>query len=570
MDSFFKRIRILVDECQFTNPDEHIIDALIFGSSSKRTQSKLLEFDKTLTLNRALEIARTEEVTSSQMKSISSTQIDALKHSRKPHTNPSGLSIRMCGNCGTEHDISDRSSCPAYGTTCKACGKENHWKRVCRSKPAKKKIRRPGKEGRVKYPERPNGKQKQIGALTTGEMNPSGSLATPALDQLYFHTLSINEMLNSNTQALVQVQVDSSQGSKPLWCKVDTGAEGNVISVATYKKLHPTSPCNSKGVPMNLTPSNTVITAYGGHSISHFGTCVLSLSHEDHCKPYVFHVVDTVGPTILGLPTCTDLNLITLNYSITTQVEPESLSTRPSSSREGESSTAAKDILVKQYGDCFKGIGCFQGDFHITLDPSVPPVVHPPRRVPEALREPLKKELDSLVEQGIIAKVEQPTDWVNSLVCVTKSNGTLRICLDPKDLNHAIKRPHHFTPTLDDVLSQLNGAKWFSILDVRSGYWNIKLDEQSSLYTTFNSPYGRYRFLRLPFGLVCAQDIFQRKVDETFSGLDGVTGIADDIIVYGMDLSEHDKNLHAVMQRACETGLKFNQEKCQIKCKSTL
>ncbi|CAB4040490.1 Hypothetical predicted protein, partial [Paramuricea clavata] len=163
-----------------------------------------------------------------------------------------------------------------------------------------------------------------------------------------------------------------------------------------------------------------------------------------HCLRWSF--VNTVGPTILGLPTCTDLNLITLNYSITTQSkELQPLCPKPPSAR----NAAAKENLIKRYGDCFERIGCFQGEFHITLDPSIPPVVHP-RRVPEALREPLKKKLDSLVEQGIIAKVEQPTDWVNSLVCVTKSNGSLRLCLDPKDLNRAIKRPHHFTPTLDN------------------------------------------------------------------------------------------------------------------------
>jgi len=100
------------------------------------------------------------------------------------------------------------------------------------------------------------------------------------------------------------------------------------------------------------------------------------------------------------------------------------------------------------------------------------------------------------------------------------------IVLRPKDLNRAIKHPHHCTPTLDDVLPKLNGAKYFSIVDARSGYWNIKLDHASSFYTTFNSPQGRYRFLRLPFGLICAQDIFQKKVDETFGDLHGVTGIA--------------------------------------------
>ena len=195
-------------------------------------------------------------------------------------------------------------------------------------------------------------------------------------------------------------------------------------------------------------------------------------------------------------------------------------------------------------------------------------MIHPPRRVPEALRAPLKNKLDSLVKQEIIAKVDEPTDWVNSLVCVTKANGDLRLCLEPKDLNRAIKHPHHCTLTLDEVLSKLNGAKYFSIVDARSGYWNIKLDHESSLYTTFNTPYGRYRFLRLPFGLTCAQDIFQRKVDETFGDLPGVTGIVDDIIVYGYkdDQSDHDANLQAVMERAREQGLKLNLEKCKIGC----
>ena len=194
--------------------------------------------------------------------------------------------------------------------------------------------------------------------------------------------------------------------------------------------------------------------------------------------------------------------------------------------------------------------------------------MHPPRRVPEALREPLKKELVSLVEQGILAKVTEPTDWVNSLVCVTKSTGALRLCLDPKDLNRTIKRSHYFTPTLEDILPKLNGAKCFSILDARSGYWNIKLTQESSLLTTFNSPFGKYRFLRLPFGLICAQDIFQRKVDETFGDLPCVTGILDDIVVYGYnsDFSDHDENLPAVLQRAHETGLRFNLDKWKFRC----
>ncbi|XP_068737244.1 uncharacterized protein [Montipora capricornis] len=153
----------------------------------------------------------------------------------------------------------------------------------------------------------------------------------------------------------------------------------------------------------------------------------------------------------------------------------------------------AKKQLIQQHTDCFEGIGCFHGEFRVTLDPTVPPLIHPPRRVPEALSEPLKKELNSLVAQGIISKVDEPTDWVNSFVCVTKSNGSLRLCQDPK----AIKRPHHCTPTLDEVLPKLNGAKYFSIVDARTlsrtpAYWNIQLDHEKLRYnTTFNSPHGR-------------------------------------------------------------------------------
>ena len=378
--------------------------------------------------------------------------------------------------------------------------------------------------------------------------------------QLYFHSLLINSVSENDTQALLQLQVDSGQVTLPLLCKIETGAEGNVIPVDIYKHLCPQSSYSPEGVPLGLTPSNTTITAFGGHTIPHYGIRELTLSHHGHSKSCAFHVVNIVGPTILGLPTCCDMKLVTLNYGISTAQTETAPMPNPPDKADAKSDFFANSRIASRELDAF------QGEFHITLDPAVPPVIHPLRRVPEALCEPLKRELDALVEQGIIVKVDEPTNWVNSLVCVTKANGTLLLCLDPKDLNHAIKRPHHCTPTLDDVLPKLNGAKYFSIVDARSGYWNIKLDHASSLYTTFNSPHGRYRFLQLPFSLICAQDIFQKKVDETFGDLPGVTGIADDIVIYGCDLADHDANLKSVMERALETGLCFSADKCKIRC----
>ena len=102
---------------------------------------------------------------------------------------------------------------------------------------------------------------------------------------------------------------------------------------------------------------------------------------------------------------------------------------------------------------------------------------------------------------GVISRVSQSTDWVSSLVYSRKSSGRLRICLDPKDLNRAIKRPHYHTRTLEEITHKLAEATVFSKLDARHGYWSVSLDQESSMKTTFNSLFGRYRFLRLPFGL---------------------------------------------------------------------
>ena len=225
-----------------------------------------------------------------------------------------------------------------------------------------------------------------------------------------------------------------------------------------------------------------------------------------------------------------------------------------------------RQTILRTYADVFDGIGCFEHECKITLDPRAIPVVHPPRRVPVSLRDALKAELDSLVKQGILSPVTYPTDWVNSCVCITKPNGKIRLCLDPKDLNNAIKRPHYVTPSLEDVLAKLNGAKYFSILDARSGYWNIKLDNKSADLTTFNTAFGRYRFNRLPMGVKCAQDEFQRMIDETFGDIPNTVGIADDLIVFGRTEKEHDDALHNALRRARQCGLKFNEDKMIMKC----
>ena len=184
--------------------------------------------------------------------------------------------------------------------------------------------------------------------------------------------------------------------------------------------------------------------------------------------------------------------------------------------------------------------------------------------MPISLKDDITRELDEMVNNDIIAKIKEgePTQWVNSLVYRRKQNGRLRLCLDPKDFNAAIQRERHVTPSLEEILPKLADAEVFSIVDAKCGHWNVALDEESSYLTTFNFPFGRYRFKRMRFGLRMSQDVFQTKIDPTFEGCEGVVGIADDIVVFGKTTEEHDRNIHAMLKHCIDTGLKLNPDKC--------
>ena len=142
-------------------------------------------------------------------------------------------------------------------------------------------------------------------------------------------------------------------------CKVDTGAEGNIISLNSCKSLFPSSPCNPNGIPVNLASSSTTIVAFGGHPVDRHGICHLKLAHGSSCKYYMFHVVDEDGPTILGPPTGTDLNLVNMNFSMTSHKKES----KPSVVQQPICipNPVAKREIPEQNGNCFESVGSFQG-----------------------------------------------------------------------------------------------------------------------------------------------------------------------------------------------------------------
>ena len=197
----------------------------------------------------------------------------------------------------------------------------------------------------------------------------------------------------------------------------------------------------------------------------------------------------------------------------------------------------------------------------------------PPRRVPIAVKGRLKSELQRLEDKGVIKKITEPTDWVSSLVVTQKANGNVRVCINPQQLNKALKRSHYPFPVIEDVLPDLSDAKVFSKADLKDGFLQIELDEESSKLTTFQSPWGRYRWLRLPFGVSPAPEYFQMKFHQNLEGLKGVYDIADDVTIVRKGvtneeaLKDHDQNLTNFLEHCRERNIKLNKAKFEVKCR---
>ena len=190
------------------------------------------------------------------------------------------------------------------------------------------------------------------------------------------------------------------------------------------------------------------LSAYGGTNIPTMGSCDVYVQAPASPKPHRIkvQVTDADGPAIIGNITAQKLGLLKLNWS----VKSDSSECTPNTQRKQHPYPITKEYLLKEYTDVFTGIGCFPGpEYHIELDPDVTPVQHPPRQVEAQLQPAYKDELDRLVGSGILKEVkDEYSPWISSVVVTKKSNGSIRVCLDPRDLNKAVRCNRHWGNTL--------------------------------------------------------------------------------------------------------------------------
>ena len=327
-----------------------------------------------------------------------------------------------------------------------------------------------------------------------------------------------------------------SLNEKKVEFKIDTGADVTVIPEDRYQQDRD-GPLTQVNEPLN-GPSRQRLDVRGRFR----GT----LKWKDNETKQDIYVVRGLQTPLLGQPAIEALGVDTLVENL-----------------------HQEEDVVAQFPDLFQGLGCLKVNYTIQLRSDAQPfALSTPRRVAVPLLPKVKEELERMEEMGVISKVSEPTDWCAGTVVVPKPNGKVRICVDLTKLNESVRRERHILPSVEQTLSQISGAKLFSKLDANSGFWQIELAKESAKLTTFITPFGRFCFNRLPFGITSAPEHFQRRMSETLSGLDGVVCLVDDVLVYGKSQQEHDQRLNAVLQCLTEAGLTLSREKSEFRKKT--
>lgn len=530
IDSYVTELKVLTKTCNFgTLRDSLIRDRIVCGSNNASMRERLLR-EKKLTLDSCIQLCRAAEMSRDNVKTISGPTVEEVHAVQGSARNKQPENMVDCKFCGKSHE-KNKQKCPAYGKKCKNCGKDNHFAAKCKApQQAKEK------------------KNKQVHNVAECESDE------------FEEILCVTEVENVNVVDKHSTQLFACMllGKKTVKFQIDSGATCNIIPIDV---IDPHT---------QIEDTKTVLVMYNKSKLRPLGKCKLKLRNPRNQKLYQleFQVVGkgATGP-LLGKRASEGMQLIKVHYENIMAID-SIVTTSPDTRGQW-----TMDQIKMEYPDVFNGDGRLEGEYRLEIDESVKPVQLPKRRVPVAMMKPLKAELQDLQRRGIITPVESSTDWINGMVVVQKQNGQLRVCIDPRPLNKALKRSHFPLQTIEDILPDLSKAKVFTVCDVKSGFWHVSLDEESSLLTTFATPFGRYRWLRLPMGISPAPEVFQRKLTQALEDLPGLYIIADDVLITGqgetqdMAQRDHDEKLRLFLNRCRQKNIKLNAEKFKLRQK---
>lgn len=506
-DPYYSDLCNLVKTCEFGGLQEEMVrDRIVSGIKDDHLRRRLLREPK-LTLKQAVDQCRATEVSE--------------KHSREftNHTEANVQYVKKSSDykkrAQKQHPQQHQPKQHSRSNSCRYCGQGPHDRKEC---PARRSICNCcQKQGHWKVVCE---KSKSVRAVECDDEDQ------PNQEDVFLGAVSTNEQSKGDWSA--EVKVDKI----PVVFHADTGADISVIPQAMYvelfghKKLHTVSR-SIRGADHHL------LKCEGYFSANLTSSKGISIVEEIY--------VLQQGSALLSRSACVEMKIVSFVGAV-------------------------QQDFVNNHPKLFTGLGLVKDcEYNIQIDETVRPyAVSAPRRIPLPLMNKVKKELSRLHDADVIHKVEKPTDWCAPVVVVPKSNGDVRLCVDLTKLNNAVKRERHQMPSVDYTLGQMAGAKYFSKIDANSGFHQIALSPQSAHLTTFITPFGRFCYKRLPFGISSGPEIFQREVSKVLDGLHGVVCQMDDIVVFGSSREEHDHRLEAVLVKLSKAGITLNKNKCEF------
>ena len=500
MDAFVTALRKLAKNCNFGQQEDRMIrDQIIVGIRDDSLRKKMLE-DKKLDLDKCLCLGRAHETSTHQAHAMTSQeQDDSLHVNRIPAVKRRNQPVNF-------HSKGNKK--------CSRCGKSPmHGRKDCPAKDAE--CRNCSAKGhyavmcrskkKVHNIDKENEEEETLGSIVECQ---DKDCVNSVKEDLWHVTLQINE--------------------KSVKFRVDTGADVSVVPRRLFKKNSPL-----------IEKTNKKLLGPGKMEIKVVGKYTTILKTEKTETEQDLYIVENLQEPLLGRPAIEALHLIERVNSAQQEETPKS-----------------------KFPKLFTGLGKMKAIYKIRLrDDAQPFSIAAPRRLPLPFKTKVKEELSRLEKEDIIRPVTTPTDWCAPIVAVLKPNGKMRLCIDFTKLNESVRRENYPLPTTDQLLAQLDGAKVFSKLDCNSGFHQIPLHPDSQELTTFITPFGRYCYKRLPFGISSGPEVFQREMSRILEGIPGVICDIDDVLVFGKDQKEHDERLKRVLQKMEAENITLN-EKC--------
>jgi len=536
IDSFHTKLMQKAQFCDFHDVAKEVRLQLVAGTSLKHVQYKGRKYSREkmplhdlLVEARAHELATAElqqsERDQSQSRSINFVKSGCRKSFVKSDST-FGTSKRdkSCWFCGRRYP--HEGKCPAEGKTCTFCKKEGHFEKMCHSKNNKKshQSRFTNKYKKSSYYKKGNTSPKHVQHLEEREdVISDGEIFT---------------LRGIEDPPTIKVTIGDSEIVSMI---VDSGCPKNLISESAISAFKENPKIISTAVKLYPYMSKNPLPIQGKFKSR--------ISCNDLTEIVDMYVVKGNSASLMCRTTAQALGLLNVSDQVC------SVTSDPINS------------LIQEYTHIFTGVGKLK-NFQVKLhtDPDVVPVAQPHRRVPYSLRQKISDKIKELEDSEIIEQVTGPTPWVSPIVCVPKPHNPedIRICVDMRSVNNSILRERHITPTITEIIADINGSTIFSKLDLNQGYHQLELDPDSRNLTTFSTHVGLRQYTRLNFGISCASEIFQNAISQVLQGIPGVLNVSDDIMIFAKSQEEHMTSLRSVLKRLSENNLTLNKKKCEF------